>query len=788
MGSYGFLHRFFNCLFLFIFSVSIVQCGSGGSSRRGTRVDSGYATGTAPATKWRPTAKHSIPVTHNPRVQAWVNSFDGNLKKYFVKWVKRIGHYGPTIETILQEEGVPRDLIYLAMIESGFNLSAYSSAAATGPWQFIASTGRMYDLESTPVYDERRDLVEATRAAARHLRDLYKMYGDWYLAFAAYNAGPGKVNRAIKATGSRDYWRLAASPHLRQETKDYVPKILAALHIVKNYKDFGYTEQSFGQPMQYERVFVNGSSDIDQLAKMARTDLETFKQMNPAILGEKLPAGKFAVYIPKGTKNGFDKKGKSEPAYAVAEPKKEKRSWFGKKKKAESQVFASAHSLGKNYRPTSGVAYIIHKNAMNPESAEDQDAIELPKMVAKKTEKLDYINSNKPGFVKTAETSLVVARQDPNFLSEEKRVNRDLPSRLQRPTSTTVIAQKNTPSKIFKEEVVASVLKDESENNAEIDQNETASQPSVKVAVAPKIKQPSVALQTTKYRVKKGDTLGLIASRHGVKLADLKKWNGLKSNNIRLNQNLLVKQTVQKTIPETQLAAQKKSTVVAKSTVAKSTKAVTAHSLKHVVAKGDTLSGIASKYKVSLQDLQEWNGLNSSRVMLGQRLVIQGESSSSAQQLAQKKSTKPIVQAKATIATPKTSSHRVRSNETLTQIAARYKVSPAQLSQWNGIKNGKIYAGQNLILKSSSARVETKTQLAKNTPSTKNAGKNPRTRVLYHKVRKGETLWAVAKQYRVTVSDLKKWNSLNTNTVQHNQKIKVIAMADNKSQRYASVQ
>ncbi len=169
-----------------------------------------------------------FPMSDHPRVMAFLDRYQGRQKQTLIAWLQRSGRYLPKMQLVFASEGVPLDLAYLAMIESGFNVRAYSWAHAAGPWQFIESTGRMYGLTSDWWQDDRLDLEHSTRAAAQFLKDLHKRFdGDWYLAVAAYNAGPGRVSQAIRASGSRDFWDLADGKVLRAETVEYVPKLLA---------------------------------------------------------------------------------------------------------------------------------------------------------------------------------------------------------------------------------------------------------------------------------------------------------------------------------------------------------------------------------------------------------------------------------------------------------------------------------------------------------------------------------------------------------------------------------
>ena len=181
-------------------------------------------------------ASQTFPIVQNPYVQKWLDFFTVNKRgrRTFEKWMARSTRYIPIIKPILQEHGMPEDLIYLSMIESGFNPRAYSHAHAVGPWQFIRATGKRYGLNVEFWIDERRDIYKSTHAAARYLKDLYTMFGSWYLAAAAYNAGEGKVLRAVKRDQTRDFWKLERNKrNFRAETRNYVPKIIAAAIIAK---------------------------------------------------------------------------------------------------------------------------------------------------------------------------------------------------------------------------------------------------------------------------------------------------------------------------------------------------------------------------------------------------------------------------------------------------------------------------------------------------------------------------------------------------------------------------
>ena len=244
--------------------------------------------------------KFDIPFVVNDRVIGWVDFFTNRNREKFVPGLIRSGRYLPMIQRIFEEEGLPKDLGYMAHVESAYKVNAYSRAKAKGIFQFIAATGRRYGLRIDSWVDERSDPEKATRAATAYLKDLYGMFGDWYLAMAAYNAGEGKIQRAIDRTGKRDFWALASTRLLRNETVNYVPAILAATLISKDPKRFGF-EFEPDPPVEYETIGVEGSVHLKVLARCAGTDLETMQKLNPALRRRQTPPGATEVRVPPGT-------------------------------------------------------------------------------------------------------------------------------------------------------------------------------------------------------------------------------------------------------------------------------------------------------------------------------------------------------------------------------------------------------------------------------------------------------------------------------------------------------
>ena len=256
---------------------------------------------------------YDIPMVDNGQVEKYIRYYSEKQRKYFSVWLERSTRYVPLMEEIFIEEGLPRDLVYLAMIESGFNPRAYSWAHAVGPWQFISSTGKLMGLQHNWWYDERRDIEKSTRAAARFLKDLYNRFDDWYLAMAAYNAGPGKISRAIKKYDTRDFWQLCTrGRYLAPETKAYVPKMLAVVQIAKQPGKYGFDDLDWQEPLEWEVVTLPTATDIEVIARLCEVDYHEIKALNPELKRWSTPpeVTNYQLRVPVGSKALF------EPRYA----------------------------------------------------------------------------------------------------------------------------------------------------------------------------------------------------------------------------------------------------------------------------------------------------------------------------------------------------------------------------------------------------------------------------------------------------------------------------------------
>jgi len=247
-----------------------------------------------------------IPLTLNSKVNYFINFFQYKGHGFFSKWLSRSERYIPIMKEILRKEGMPEDLVYLAMIESGFTPHAVSVANAVGPWQFISGTGKRYDLKINDWIDERRDPIKSTVAAALYLKELYAMFNnDWYLAAAGYNAGENKILRAINMYETRDFWEISKGSYLKRETKDYVPKLLAAAIIAKEPAKYGFADIAYLPAMDLDTVEITTRTDLDLIARLADVPYSTLRELNPELRRWCTPPNypKYLLKLPKGKKD-----------------------------------------------------------------------------------------------------------------------------------------------------------------------------------------------------------------------------------------------------------------------------------------------------------------------------------------------------------------------------------------------------------------------------------------------------------------------------------------------------
>ena len=283
-----------------------------------------------------------LPLMMTDQVAGYISYFSNRGRGTFERAFARSGRYHDMMVSILKEEGVPQDLIYLAQAESGFHPLAVSRVGARGIWQFMASRARGYGLQHNMWVDDRQDPEKSTRAAAHHLKDLYAQFGDWYLAMAAYNSGPGTVQAAVRRTGYADFWELYHRNVLPKETRNYVPIILAVTIMTKNLSQYGFDDVSMDEPIAYDPVTINYPVDLHLVAECVDATPARLQELNPSLLRLTTPReGTFVLHLPKGTKDQYQT--------AIAAIPSDMRLWWRYHKVQPSDTLAS---LARTYRVT----------------------------------------------------------------------------------------------------------------------------------------------------------------------------------------------------------------------------------------------------------------------------------------------------------------------------------------------------------------------------------------------------------------------------------------------------
>lgn len=302
-----------------------------------------------------------IPLTLNGKVDYFVRYFQTVGRSAFARWLSRSERYIPMMKEVLRKEGLPDDLVYLAMIESGFTPHAVSWANAVGPWQFISGTGKRYSLRIDQWIDERRDPLKSTVAAALYLKELYSLFNnDWYLAAAGYNAGENKILRAINMYNTRDFWEMSKGTYLKRETKEYVPRLLAAAIIAKEPAKYGFADIAYLPPIEFDTVLIPSRTDLEVVAQLIGTTADDLRELNPELRRWCTPPNYpgYQLKVPKGSKAKFedeyaklpaDQRFKERITYARYKVKrKESLAAVAKRFNTSPQVLAELNHLKQN--------------------------------------------------------------------------------------------------------------------------------------------------------------------------------------------------------------------------------------------------------------------------------------------------------------------------------------------------------------------------------------------------------------------------------------------------------
>ncbi|MFZ5797604.1 MAG: LysM peptidoglycan-binding domain-containing protein [Desulfobulbus sp.] len=481
---------------------------------------------------------YDFPIVMNKQVEFYLNLFQTKQRGYYERWLARSTKYLPYIKSNLRQAGLPEDLAYLAMIESGYNPTAISKAKAVGLWQFIAGTGKNYGLRIDSWVDERREPDKATLAAIKYLTFLYEEFGSWYLAVAAYNAGEGKIGRGIERYKTEDFWHLASKDYLSLETKRYVPKLIAAIIIAKNPEKYGFSDINYQQPPQFDTIPVPPMTDLHAVAMASGEDIETIRDLNNELLKNLTPPGKnsYELRIPAGTyervasnlarlqpvasidyKTHVVKKG--DTLTAICRTYNLSKTALLKANNLHTAKLVAGQRLRIPYQTTK---YVLLKEGEKPAKvalAEFDGDMQFHRV--KKGETLSKIASL---YGVTAQTLM----QWNNLQSIHKIAEgQQLALFLDKPVQPAIVAQQKP---------------DMSTATAMVASEKSASDATLKAEFK---KRPAGAVtnqeKITYHQVKSGDTLWSIAQKYRITLEKLRKWNNLKSNNINVGAKLVIK-------------------------------------------------------------------------------------------------------------------------------------------------------------------------------------------------------------------------------------------------------
>jgi membrane-bound lytic murein transglycosylase D len=559
----------------------------------------------------------TVPLPFNEHVERNISFFTNKGRPHFERWLHLSGKYFPMMMRIFQEEGVPQELIYLSMVESGLRPDARSWAKAVGLWQFMKGTGHLYGLRGNWWYDERRDFEKSTRAAARHLKDLHAEFGDWHVSLAAYNSGAGRVFGAIRRSGSTDYWGMR--PFLPRETRNYVPQFVAVARMAMQPEQYGFVGIVPADELRYETVIIDDCVDLRVLAKCAETTVATLKELNPELLQWCTPPGVvgYRLRIPEGKADIFAEN------YSQV-PEEQKRDW-------------AVHTVRKG-ETLSGIAARYGLSA---------------------------------SFL-----------MDLNNIKDARRLSVGLALTIPLPSEAAATRKAAFPYDRPHQTVTFDAARRYAERS-------TSATPAVtsKTSKAPTGKHRLV------YRVKAGDTLGHIARWYGVRASDLRNWNNIPYGSvIQVDQQIsvwvdssrapLLTLINEMGFDDKESARNRSGSVDAESVPQqeRETRKWTAYHVKS----GDSLERIARLFGVSVSDLKTWNNLRSSKILVGQKLDVYGDSAENGNSR--------------TIASEIT--HRVRAGESLSVIARRYGTNVGVLMRHNNLRSTTIVPGQLLLIPS----------------------------------------------------------------------------------------
>ena len=685
-----------------------------------------------------------IEMPYNDVVRSYINMYTGKRRGLVEQMLGLSIYYMPFFEQALEKEGMPLELKYLPVIESALNPDAVSPAGAAGLWQFMIGTAKDMGLTVNSLVDERRDPIRSSEAAARYLKQLYKAYGDWSLAIASYNCGPGSVNRALRRAGGgkKDFWDIYY--YLPSETRGYVPAFIAANYVMNYYEDHNIGKALSKRPVVTDTVMVKQDIYFEQISEVLGIPIEELKILNPQYRKNIIPGNTrpYALTLP------------SKQCYAYISSEDSIKNHKADVYRHRSEVNISDASDGyttvekrvtKSHRVRSRetISQVARKYGVTTSQIKKWNGLRSNKLrknqvlkiyvtqrVKVPVENNDRNKPTTPTAPTTPEPDTSATTAQPDNSSTEVDESTTDETEVVEPKPEKTVAVKY--HKVRRGETLGSIARRYGISVSQLKRWNGLRSNTAKVGTTLKVSNPAKQSKSTTttttttsnekqkyYTVKRGDSLSSIAERFGVTVAQLREWNGIEADNINAGVRIAVDASASRRVSKPEV---KTST--------------------YTVKKGDGLGAIAERHGMTLQEIRELNGLKDNNIQAGQKLKVTGKAS-------EERSEKPEV---------KTSTYTVKKGDGLGAIAERHGMTLQEIRELNGLKDNNIQAGQKLKVtgKASEERSE-----------------KPEAKSSTYTVKKGDSLGAIAERFGVTVDQLRDWNGIKGNNIQAGQKLTI---------------